>query len=57
MVTSFIIAMTSRNDVRPACDQRAAVRFYLSRGPVRDCERELSHMGKNNENPHLVCEK
>ena len=30
---------------------------YLSHGLVRVCEIELSHMGKNNGNPDLVCEK
>ena len=31
--------------------------FYLSLGLVQVCDIELSHMGKNNENPYLVCEK
>ena len=31
--------------------------FYLSHGLVWVCEIELSHMGKNNGNPDLVCEK
>ena len=32
--------------------------FYLSHGLVQVCEiEELSHMGKNNRNPDLVCEK
>ena len=31
--------------------------FYLSQRLVRVCEIELSHMGKNNGNPDLVCEK
>ena len=30
--------------------------FYLSLGLVRVCEIEISHMGKNNGNPYLVCE-
>ena len=30
--------------------------FYLSHGLVRVCEIELSHMGKNQGNPDLVCE-
>ena len=29
--------------------------FYLSHGLVRVCEIELSHMGKNNGDPNLVC--
>ena len=29
--------------------------FYFSNGLVRVCE--ISHMGKNNGNPDLVCEK
>ena len=33
----FIIAMTSRSDVWPACGRRAAVRFYLSLWLVRVC--------------------
>ena len=41
----------------PACGRRAAVHFYLSLGLVRVCEIESSHMGKNNGNPNLVCEK
>ena len=31
--------------------------LYLSLGLVRLCEMEISHMGKNNGNLHLVCEK
>ena len=31
--------------------------FYLSQGLVWVCELELSHMGKNNGIPDLVCEK
>ena len=31
--------------------------FYLSHGLVWVCEIELSHIGKNNGNPNLVCEK
>ena len=38
--------------MRPAC----GCLFYLSLGPVRVCEIEISHMGKNNGNPDLVCE-
>ena len=30
--------------------------FYLSLGLVWVCEIEISHMGKNNGNPDLVCE-
>ena len=41
-------------DVRPACGYSF---FYLSHGLVRVCEIELSHMGKNNGNSYLVCEK
>ena len=43
--------------MRPACCQRVAVRFYLSHGLVWVCEIELSHMGKSNGYPDLVCEK
>ena len=52
--------------MRPVCGQCAAsvlptcscsFFFYLSYWLVRVCEIELSHMGKNNRNPHLVCEK
>ena len=50
MVTSFNTKMTSRID--------AAVRFfYLSHRLVLVYEIELSHMGKNNGNPDLMCEK
>ena len=53
MVTSYLY-----NDVT---DRRAAsVRlfvFYLSLGLVWVCEIETSHMGENNRNPDLVCEK
>ena len=42
------------------CDQRVAdvqlLVFYLSHGLIQVCEIELSHMGKNNGNPNLVCE-
>ena len=31
--------------------------FYLFHGLVLVCEIELSHIGKNNENPNVVCEK
>ena len=31
--------------------------FYLSHGLVRICDIEFSHMGKNNGNPDLLCEK
>ena len=49
--------VTSRIDMRPAYGGRAAVRFfYLSLGLVWVCELEISHMGKNNGNPDLVCE-
>ena len=30
--------------------------FYLSLGLIPVCEIELSHMGKNNRHPDLVCE-
>ena len=45
----FNIAITSWIDVRLFI-------FYLSSGLARVCEIELSHMGKNNGNPDLVCE-
>ena len=50
MVTPF-------NHYNDVTDRRAVVRFYLSLGLVRVCEIKLSHMGKNNGNPDLVCEK
>ena len=31
--------------------------FYLSHGLVRGCGIELSHIGKDNVNPDLVCKK
>ena len=31
--------------------------FILSLGLVLVCEKEISHMGKNEGNPDLVCEK
>ena len=55
--------MTSRIDVRPARDRRAAVRFLsfqrAGKGIDLDIEIELhvSYMGKNNGNSDLVCEK
>ena len=49
-------AMMSRIDVRQVSDQPRAVLFYLSHGLVGVCEIEISHMGKNNENPDLVCQ-
>ena len=53
MVTSF-------SHYKDVTDWRAASMrlfvFYLSLGLVRVCEIELSHMGKNNWNPDLVCE-
>ena len=53
----FNITMTSQIDVRPACGRRAAVSFYLCKGLVRVCEKELSRTGKNNRNPVLVSDK
>ena len=50
MVTSF----KYYNDVMDRC---ATVRFYLSHRLVLVCKIELSHMGKINRNPDLVCEK
>ena len=38
------------------CGQRAVVRFYLSLELVRLCEIKLSHKGKKNGNPDLVCD-
>ena len=54
MVTSF----QHYNDVTDRCaaSMRLSV-FYLCLGLVRVCEIEISHMGKNNGNPDLVCEK
>ena len=41
--------------MRPTC---GCSFFYLSNGEVWVCEMiELSHMGRNNGNPDLVCEK
>ena len=42
--------------VGSTCGQRAAVRIYLSLGLVWVCEIEISHMGKNNGHPNLVCD-
>ena len=41
--------------MQPVCRRCAAVRFYLLHGLERVCEIEISHMGKNNDNPDLVC--
>ena len=46
----FNITMTPRINVR-------LFDFNISHGLVRVCDIELSHMGKNNGNPDLVCEK
>ena len=46
----FNITMTSQIDVWLFV-------FYLCHGLEWVCEIELSHMGKNNGNPDLVCEK
>ena len=44
--------------MRPACSRRSTVHFfYLSHGLVRVCEVKLSHMGKINRNPDLVCDR
>ena len=52
--------MTSQIEVRTACGRGAAV-SYLFHGLVWVCEIELSHilthMGKNNGNPDLLCDK
>ena len=48
----FNITMTSWIDVRPAV---GVLFFYLSLGLVWVCE--ISHMGKDNGNLGLVCEK
>ena len=40
--------------MRPTC---GCLFFYISLGLVRGCEIEISHMGKNNGNLDLVCEK
>ena len=53
MVTSF----KYYNDVRN--QRKASVRiivFYVSLGLVWVCEIEISHIGKINGNPNLVCE-
>ena len=42
--------------MRQACGRRAAVRFYLSCWLVWVCVIKLSHLGKNNGNPYLMCE-
>ena len=56
MVTPF----KHNNDVteRRAAMERPTFDFYLSHGLVRVsvCEIELSHIGKNNGNPDMVCE-
>ena len=49
--------MTSQIDAGPAYRLCAATCFYLSLGLVWVCEKEISHMGKNNGNSNLVCEK
>ena len=53
--------MTSLKHFNDAMDRHAAnVRlfdFYLSHGLVWVCEKELSHMGKINGNPYLVCKE
>ena len=44
--------------MRPVCGRRVTVRFLsFPRAGTGVCEIEISHMGKNNENPNLVCEK
>ena len=40
--------------MQPAC---GCSFFFLSLGLVRVCEIEISHMGENNGNPDLLCEK
>ena len=54
----MVMSFSHFNDVM---DRRAAsVRLficYLSLGLVQVCKIEISHMGKNNRNPDLVCEK
>ena len=49
--------MTSSIDVQPACGRRAAVRFLSFPRAGTGCEIEISHMGKNNGNLDMVCEK
>ena len=40
------------------CSQREAIHFLsFPRAGTRVCEIELCHMGKNNRNPDMVCEK
>ena len=48
---NFDISMMSRIEVRPAC----GCSFFSF--PWAGTEIELSHMGKKNGNPDLVCEK
>ena len=48
----ILITMMSRIDLTPACSRCVAVRF-LSFPRVST----VSHMGKNNGNPDLVCKK
>ena len=52
---NFNVTMTSRIDVRTAHGRRTAVRFFIF--PTGWYGIEVSHMGKNNGNPDLVCEK
>ena len=52
----FNITMTSLIDMPPACSRHAAARF-LSFPWAGTSMRVLSHMGKINGNPDLLCKK
>ena len=57
-VRLLMMSFQHYNDVTDRC--AASMRlfvFYLCLGLVQVCEIEISHMGKNNGNPDLVCEK
>ena len=50
------VILTLQRSHGSTCGKRAVFFFYLSLGLVWVCEIEISHMGKNNGNPDLVCE-
>ena len=59
MVTQFLHYndVTDRRAVSVRPTFRCSFFFYLSHWQVQVYEIELSHMGKNNGNPELMCEK
>ena len=52
-----MITMTSQNKVQLACGRHADVRFLSFPRAGKGMRDRISHMGKNNGNPDLVCEK